>query len=169
MPTATATTPAPRHHAPYEDWRPPVTGVSLLVPVGADHITVIDLHGMLMLPVGSMHDGQTSEEAGHRVLTDPSGRLRILRRVAIDRVQTRRRKVITHVMATTPITHGAAVGLVYRDPRATVRVIPTLQLLDRWPTGRARLLISLQALATGETACIESGAVQAPIPPVLGA
>ncbi len=169
MPTATATALAQRRHAPYENWRPPVIGVSLLVPVGADCITVVDLRGMLMLPVGGLHDGQTPEEAGNRVLTDPSGRLRLVRCVAVDCVQTRRRKVITHVMAAAPMTRGSVRGLVYRDPRAVVRVMPTLQVLDQWPTGRSRLLISLQAMATGDTACIDSGVVQAQLPSAFGA
>ncbi|MFF7452183.1 MULTISPECIES: hypothetical protein [unclassified Streptomyces] len=169
MPTARTTAPAQRRHAAYENWRPPVIGVSLLVPVGADCITVTDLRGMLMLPVGGVHDGQTPEEAGYEVLDDPSGELRILRRVAVDWVQTRRRKVITHVMAAAPMTRSAATGLTYRDPRATVRVIPTLQFLDQRPTGRTRLLVSLQALATGDTACIEGGVVQAQVPPALAA
>ncbi|MER6187680.1 hypothetical protein [Streptomyces sp. NPDC001652] len=47
--------------------------------------------------------------------------------------------------------------------------MPTLQFLDQWPTGRARLLISLQALATGDTACIEDGVTHAAVPPTLGA
>ncbi|MEV6404090.1 hypothetical protein AB0M58_14245 [Streptomyces bobili] len=164
MPTATDIAPAPRRHASYQNWRPPVTGVSLLVPVGADCIAIADLRGMLMLPVGGMCDGQTPEEAGYRVLTDPTGGLRLLRRVAVDSVQMRRRKVITHVIAAAPMTRDAVTNLVYRDPRATVRVMPTLQLLDHWPTGRARLLLSLQALATGETACIEDEAVHARVP-----
>ncbi|MER6684592.1 hypothetical protein [Streptomyces olivaceoviridis] len=159
MPTATAATSAQRLDAPYENWRPPVIGVSLLVPVGADCITVVDLRGMLMLPVGGVYDGQTPEEAGYQVLAGPAGGLRLLRRVAVDRVQTRRRKVITHVMAAAPMTREAVTGLVYRDPRAAVRVMPTLKVLDQWPTGRARLLIGLQALATGDTACIEDGVV----------
>ncbi|MCM3264761.1 hypothetical protein M3765_12115 [Streptomyces thermoviolaceus] len=169
MPTATATRLAQRRHVPYENWRPPVIGVSLLVPVGADCITVVDLRGMLMLPVGALHDGQTPEEAGYRVLTDPSGRLRLVRRVAVDSVQTRRRKVITHVMAAAPMTRGTVRSLVYRDPRAIVRVMPTLQVLDQWSIGRTRLLVSLQAMATGDTACIEGGVVQAQVPSALGA
>ncbi|MFJ4623662.1 hypothetical protein [Streptomyces sp. NPDC088812] len=151
MRSAVATVPARRRPAAYENWRPPVVGVSLLVPVGADCITVVDLRGILMLPVGGVYDGQTPEEAGYRVLVDPSGGLRLLRRVAVDWVQTRRRKVITHIMAAAPMTRAAATGLVYRDPRATVRVMSTLQFLDQWPTGRTRLLVSLQALATGDT------------------
>ncbi|MFE9679490.1 hypothetical protein ACFYO5_36200 [Streptomyces sp. NPDC006259] len=168
MPTATA--PAPRRRTPYENWRPPVIGVSLLVPVGADSITVIDLRGMLMLPVGCVHDGQTPKEAGYRTLADPGGHLRILRRVTIDCVQTRRRKVITHVFAAAPMTREAVTGLVYRDPRATVRVMPTLQFLDRaWPSGRGRLVVSLQALATGETARIDDGIVRPASAPALSA
>lgn len=169
MPTATAAAPAQRSRAPYENWRPPVIGVSLLVPVGADCIAVAELRGMLMLPVGGVYDGQTPEEAGYRVLVDPSGGLRLQRRVAVDSAQTRRRKVITHVLAAAPMTRDAVTGLVYRDPRATVRVMPTVQLVDQWPTGRARLLVSLQALATGGTACIEDGVVRTEMPPTLGA
>jgi hypothetical protein len=167
MPTTTATAPPQRRHA-YENWRPPVIGVSLLIPVGTDCIAVADLRGLLMLPVGSVHDGQTPEEAGYQVLTDPSGGLKLLRLVAVDTVQLRRRKVITHVVAAAPMTREAVTGLVYRDPRATVRVMPTLQLLDQRSTGRKRLLVSLQATATGETAWIEDRAVRAQIPPVLG-
>ncbi|MER5582335.1 hypothetical protein ABT090_11905 [Streptomyces asoensis] len=169
MHTATATTPAQRRRAPYGNWRPPVVGVSLLVPVGADCITVVELGGMLMLPVGGVCDGQTPEQAGHRVLTDPSGRLRFQRRVAVDTAQTRRRKVITHILAAAPMTHNTATGLVYRDPRATVRVMPTLHLFDQWPTGRARLVVSLQALATGDTADIEDGVVSTELRPTLDA
>ncbi|MFJ5779300.1 hypothetical protein [Streptomyces sp. NPDC093094] len=167
MPTQTATVPAQPPHAPYENWRPPVIGVSLLVPVGADGITVVDLCGMPMLPVGAVGDGQTPQEAGYRVLTDPSGGLRLLRRVAVDRRQMRRRKVITHIIAAAPMTREAVTCLAYRDPRATVRVMPTLQLLDQWPTGRIRLLVSLQALATGDTACIDTDVVQPQAPPAL--
>jgi hypothetical protein len=92
-----------------------------------------------------------------------------MRRVAVDWVQMRRRKVITHVMAAAPMTGEAVTGLIYRDPRATVRVIPTLQFLDQWPTGRARLLVSRQALATGDPACIEDGVVRTQVPSDLAA
>ncbi|MFG3132854.1 hypothetical protein ACGFZU_34800 [Streptomyces tendae] len=167
MPTATAPALVPRRRAPYENWRPPVIGVSLLVPVGADAITVVDLRGVLVLPVGGVYDGQTPKEAGYRTLADPSGELQLLRRVTVDWVQTRRRKVITHVMAAAPLSRDAVTRLVYRDPRATVRVMPTLQFLDQtWPSGRRRLLVSLQALATGETACIEDGTVRTAVPAV---
>ncbi|WP_163015588.1 hypothetical protein [Streptomyces sp. Tu 4128] len=161
---ATPTRTAP-DRAPYDNWRPPIVGVSLLVPIGADCIAVADLRGMLMLPTGGLHEGQTLHEAARRVLTDPSGELQLLRRVTVDRVQTRRRKVITHVMAAAPLTHEAVPGLVYRDPRATIRVIPTMQFLDQTcPEGKRRLLISLQALATGEAAAMDGGVVRAAAP-----
>ncbi|MFI5474561.1 hypothetical protein ACIA6D_30525 [Streptomyces cacaoi] len=48
------------------------------------------------------------------------------------------------------MTPDAVDELVYRDQRATVRVMPTLQLIDQaWPASRLRILIGLQALATG--------------------
>lgn len=72
MPTATTLAPVPRPHAPYENWRPPVIGVFLLVPVGADCITVADLSGMLMLPVGGVYDGQTPKEAAQDPARDPA-------------------------------------------------------------------------------------------------
>ncbi|MCZ0998008.1 hypothetical protein O1M63_07285 [Streptomyces mirabilis] len=62
---------APRIRAPYENWRPPVIGVSLLVPVGADRLAVADLRGMLMLPGGGVHERQRPEDAAHRVLSGP--------------------------------------------------------------------------------------------------
>lgn len=56
-------------------------------------------------------------------------------------------------------------GLAYRDPRAAIRVMPTLQFIDQvFPKARLRILVGLQALATGETACIKDGTVSAEIP-----
>jgi hypothetical protein len=152
-----------RHSAAYEDWRPPIVGVALLMPVGADCLAVADLRGMLMLPVGDVHRGQTLEEAAQRVLASHEG-FPFLRRVVVDRVQTRRRKVITHVLASAPMTYAAVDGLTCRDPRADLRVIPTLQFIDEvWYKARLRILVGLQALATGTTACIEDGAVRTEI------
>ncbi|MET9987164.1 hypothetical protein CJD44_21105 [Streptomyces sp. alain-838] len=149
MSTAPVTASAHRRRTSYENWRPPIVGVSLLVPVGADCIVVADLRGMLMLPVGGVYDGQPLQEASRRVLSDASGELQLLRRVAVDWVQTRRRKVINHVMVTTPISREAVTDLVYRDPRATVRVMPAMQFLDQAsPAGKMRLLVSMRALAT---------------------
>ncbi|MFD7479129.1 hypothetical protein ACFV8Z_45475 [Streptomyces sp. NPDC059837] len=147
---------------------PPVIGVSLLVPVGADRLAVADLRGMLMLPGGGVYERQAPEDAAHRVLSGPPGGLRLLRRVAVDWVQARRRKVITHVLATAPMTREAVGHLIYRDPRATVRVLPTMRVIDDLPTqGRLRVLVGLQALATGETASIEGGVVLPSAPPTL--
>ncbi|GGR34926.1 hypothetical protein GCM10010251_58950 [Streptomyces aurantiogriseus] len=160
---ATAAIPAQRSLT-YEDWRPPIVGVALLVPVGADSLAVADLRGMLMLPVGDVRIGHPLEEAAQQVLASREG-LPLLRRVAVDRVQTRRRKVITHVLASAPMTRAAVDGLAYRDPRADVRVMSTLQFIDEvWPKARLRILVGLQALATGETVCIENGVVRAGIP-----
>ncbi|MFD4258519.1 hypothetical protein ACFWR9_13015 [Streptomyces sp. NPDC058534] len=100
----------------------------------------------------------------------PPGELRMLRRVAVDWVQMRRRKVITHVLAAAPISCEAVMSVSYRDPRATVRVMPALQVIDQvWPPARTRILVGLQALATGETAFIEAGQVQADMPSFLTA
>ncbi|MBT2411000.1 hypothetical protein J7I94_10555 [Streptomyces sp. ISL-12] len=83
MPASKANPPTQRRHAAYENWRPPVVGVSLFVPVGADCVTAVDLCGMLMLPVGGVYDGQTPEEAGYRVLADPSGELGCVSKVLV--------------------------------------------------------------------------------------
>ncbi|MFD9187202.1 hypothetical protein ACFWCA_03145 [Streptomyces phaeochromogenes] len=151
--------------APYENWRPPVIGVCLLVPVGADCIAVADLRGMLMLPVGGVYDGQTPEAAARGVLSGPPSGLRVLRRVAVDWVQTRRRKVITHVLASAPMTREAVGQLIYRDPRADLRILPTVHVLnDQSAPGRLRILVALQALAIGEIAFIEEGMVRPSAP-----
>jgi hypothetical protein len=164
--SATAALLAQGRRAAYENWRPPVIGVSLLVPVRADCLAVADLLGALMLPVGGVYDKQTPEEAAHHVLAGPPGELRLLRRVALDWVQARRRKVITHILATAPMTRRAVEALAYRDPRATVRVMPTRQFVDQmWPPARTRVLIGLQAPATGETAFLEGGIVRPSLPP----
>jgi hypothetical protein len=149
-----------RRRAAYEDWRPPVIGVALLIPVGRDGLAVADLHGTVMLPVGGVRAEQSPEDAAQRVLRLGLEGLPPLRHVVVDRVQTRRRKVTTHVLATPPMTRSAVENLVYRDPRAVIRVMPTLQFLDEaWPKGRPRVLLGLQALATGNTAHIEDGTV----------
>ncbi|MFH9734937.1 hypothetical protein [Streptomyces sp. NPDC017260] len=137
-----------------------MVGVVLLVPVGADCLAVADLRGSIVLPVGAVYDGQTPERAAHEILSGPPDELRLLRRVAVDWVQMRRRKVVTHVLAAAPITREAVMDLSYRDPRATIRVMLTLQVIDQvWPPARTRILVGLQALATGEMACIEAGQV----------
>ncbi|MFJ3310735.1 hypothetical protein ACIPSA_48910 [Streptomyces sp. NPDC086549] len=168
--SATTVTPPVRRRAAYENWRPPVVGVALLVPVGPDCLAVADLQGTLMLPVGGVNDGQTLQEAAHHILSGPNGGLQLLRHVAVDSIQTRRRKVITHILAATPTTPHTLEELVYRDPRATVRALPTLRLLDTVrPTARTRIVVGLQALATGQTALIKAGVVQAEPPADLQA
>ncbi|MFI5887916.1 hypothetical protein [Streptomyces sp. NPDC051554] len=162
MTPATAATPV-RRSAAYENWRPPGVGVALLMPVGPDCLVVADLGGTLMLPIGDVRRGQSPEEATQRILASRHG-LPPLRRVVVDQVQMRRRKVITHVLASPPMTCAAVDGLAYRDPRAEVRVMPTVQFIGEvWPKARLRILVALQALATGTTAWIEGGAVRAGI------
>ncbi|MFI9255146.1 hypothetical protein [Streptomyces sp. NPDC053069] len=103
-----------------------------------------------MLPIGGVYDAQSLEEAPHRVLSGPADGIHLLRCVTVDRVQTRRRKVISHVLAAAPTTADAVEELVGRDARATVRVRPALQLLDQVrPTARTRVLVGRQALAIG--------------------
>lgn len=160
----TSSIPAQRRAA-YENWRPPVVGIALLIPVGADCLVVADLCGMLMLPVGDVRVGQSPEEAAQRVLA-PRESLPLLRRVVVHRVQTRRRKVITHVLASEPMTCAAVDDMTYRDPRADVRVMPTVQFIGEVrPEAGLRILVGLQALATGTTACIEGGVVLNGSPP----
>ncbi|ATM24831.1 hypothetical protein SMD44_p20048 (plasmid) [Streptomyces alboflavus] len=175
MNTSTALTPLTgtnparqRRAAPYENWRPPIIGVSLLVPIGADSLVVADLLGGIMIPTGSVHDSQTPEQAALNVLQGPEDGLPLLRRVALAWVQMRRRKVITHVLATAPMTRGEAERLAYHDPRAAVRVLPTMRIVDELPEpGRLRFLVGLQSLATGETAHIEGDVVRPCSPPDL--
>lgn len=160
--------PAGRRRARYENWRPPLIGVSLLVPVGADALVVADLRGSTLIPVGSVDEGQTPKQAAQHVLRGALRGLPLLRRVAVDGVQMRRRKVITHVLATAPMTPDAVASLTYRDPRADVRIRSTLQVIDQvTPKARLRILVGLQALATGETAYIEGGIVVSGVSPRL--
>ncbi|MET9914900.1 hypothetical protein ABZZ74_51010 [Streptomyces sp. NPDC006476] len=167
MPAATVATPAPRG-ATYENWRPPIVGVALLVPVGAHCLAVADLRGMLMLPVGDVHPGQSVEEAAHNVLHPAAEGLQLLRQVAVDRIQTRRRTITTHLLASLPATRAVVDNLTYRDARADVRIMPTLHFIEQVrPHARLRVLVGLQALATGETAFIEDGTVRAAIPTEL--
>ncbi|MFI7103303.1 hypothetical protein ACIBK8_28605 [Streptomyces sp. NPDC050161] len=166
IPASRTTTPTPaRKTAPYEDWRPPITGVSLLIPVGVDALAVVDFLGSIMMPTGTVHTGQTPEQAAQDVLHGAPDGLPLLRRVVLTRSQTRRRKVITHVLATTPMTRADVGHLKYRDPRADVRVLPTMRIINGLPTpARLLALVGLQALATGETAYLEGGLVR-PYPP----
>jgi hypothetical protein len=165
-PTAHSADPVPAQKtASYENWRPPVIGVSLLVPVGPDSLVVADLLGTIIVPTGCVYDGQNPAEAAQDVLHGAPDGLPLLRRVAVSCVQLRRRKVITHVLATESMTREDVGSLNYRDPRADVRVLPTMRVVDSLTAGgRQRVLVALQALATGETAYIEGGVVRRSIP-----
>ncbi|MGY1502926.1 hypothetical protein ACW4TU_41230 [Streptomyces sp. QTS52] len=178
MPTITAAVhPAARSAEPtlvpttarYENWRPPAIGVSLLIPVGTDELVVADLLGSITLPTGAVHYGhKTLEQATQDVLWGVPDGLPLLRRVALAWVQARRRQVITHVMATEPMTPETVGHLIYRDPRADVRVLPITRILDSHPVhGRIRISAALQSLATGETAYIEGGVVRPSAPAEL--
>ncbi|WP_371792271.1 hypothetical protein OG285_25085 [Streptomyces sp. NBC_01471] len=142
--------------------------MSLLVPVGADALVVADLLGGVMMPSGPVHEGQTPEQAAHQILRGAPGGLPALRRVALAWVQTRRRKIITYVLATASIPRETVGRLNYRDPRAVIRVLPTVRVIDDLHEhGRLRILVGLQALATGETAYIEGGLIRSSAPPGL--
>ncbi|MFC9620090.1 hypothetical protein ACFTXM_08860 [Streptomyces sp. NPDC056930] len=132
-------------------------------PVGANGLLLADMTGCggLVLPVGPVEDGETTEQAAQQVLVDAPSGLPILRRVAVDEVQMRRRKIITHILATGPITREDTIFLSYRDPRVVLRALPTVRAIADLPEdSRARALISLQALAIGAVAHLRSGTVQ---------
>jgi hypothetical protein len=169
IPAARGTdSPPERRAAPYENWRPPVVAVSLLIPVGADALVVADLRGSILVPTGMVQHGQTPQQAAQDVLRGAPEGLPLLRRVALAWVQTRRRKVITHVLATVPMPRMDVGCLIYRDPRADVRVLPTMHAVGDLPKqARLRILVGLQALATGKTAYIEGGEVRPYAPPEL--
>ncbi|MEU2585319.1 hypothetical protein ABZ612_20625 [Streptomyces avermitilis] len=171
LPSASSADPVPASTPTrYENWRPPVIGVALLIPVGADALVVADLRGLITLPTGAVHGGQTPEQAAQDVLRSATDGLPLLRRVILASTQTRRRKVITHHLATEPMTRQMVGELIYRDPRADVRVLPTLRVLDSvTAAGQQRILVALQALATGATAYIEGNVVLPSLPPSLQA
>ncbi|MGW5731740.1 MULTISPECIES: hypothetical protein [Streptomyces] len=157
-----ALAPALTMRAPYEDWRPPVIGVSVLVPVGAHQLLIVSGPGStLALPTGAVGHDQSPEEAAQAVLTGLPGGLPVQRRVAVLQVQMRRRKVITHIVVTGPLTRAVAGTLTYRDPRAAVRILPTAQAVDILPErARTRALLSLQALAIGALVYVRDGEIQ---------
>ncbi|GAA1153248.1 hypothetical protein GCM10009654_06010 [Streptomyces hebeiensis] len=162
-PTANSAAALPRSRVPYENWRPPVIGVTLLVPVGADELLVADATGCgdIVLPTGSVENDESPEQAAQRALQGTRRDLPVLRQVAVNQVQMRRRKVISHLVATHPLTHEDAADLAYRDPRAVLRVLPTGQAITELPEkAQARLLLGLQALAIGVMAYLEDDVVQ---------
>ncbi|MFC9624434.1 hypothetical protein ACFTXM_32145 [Streptomyces sp. NPDC056930] len=79
----------------------------------------------------------------------------------MDEVQMRRRKIITHILVTGPITREDTARLTYRDPRAVLRALPTVRAIADLPEdARARALIGFQALTIGAVAHLEAGTVQ---------
>lgn len=154
--------PKPQTRAPYENWRPPIIGVCVLAPVGATSLVLPSMPGeTLLLPTGTVEDGRSPEEAAQAVLTGLPNGLPIRGRVAVSQVQMRRRKVITHLVVTAPLTVQEATCLAYRDVRAEVRVLPTVQAVAALPEkARARVLLGLHALAIGATVYVRDGEIQ---------
>jgi hypothetical protein len=117
--------------------------------------------GDFRIPVGSVNDDQAAEQAAQFTLPGLPGGLPIRRCVAVDEVQMRRRKVITHIVVTAPLTEADAARLAYRDPRAELRALPTGRAIAELPQrARERALLGLQALAIGVVAYLEDGVVQ---------
>ncbi|WP_432586812.1 hypothetical protein ABVG11_13720 [Streptomyces sp. HD1123-B1] len=125
---------------------------------------VVDLLGTLVLPTGTVGEGQTPEQAAQDVLRGLTDDLPVRRRVALSWMQTRRRKVITHLLAI-PMPRDAVADLIYRDHRATLRVLSTQRVINEVPPPtRLRILLGLQALATGTMAYLEGEAVRPSAP-----
>lgn len=162
-PTPTTANPAARQRhirktAPYENWRPPLVGVSVLVPLGTTCLLVAELRGDLLVPCGPVHDGQTPEEAVQNVLLGAPSGIPVLRRVAVDWAQMRRRQISTYVVATKPLVHADAARLAYRDGRADLQMLPIAQATSALPSlAQARVLAGVKALADGEMAYLEAG------------
>ncbi|MFB6839751.1 hypothetical protein [Streptomyces sp. NPDC056361] len=150
-----------RPRALYENWRPPVVGVGVLVPVGADHLVLVRTCGTLAIPTGTVEDAQSPTDAARSVLTGLPGGLPVQRHIAVEHVQMRRRQVTTHAVVTRSLLPEQVKRLTYRDPRAKVCIVPTTDavaaLTER---GRARVLLGLQALAIGATAYVDDGRIQ---------
>ncbi|MYV90309.1 hypothetical protein [Streptomyces sp. SID1034] len=154
--------PEPQTRAPYENWRPPIIGVSVLAPVGATGlILACTPGGTPVLPTGAVENGHSPEEAAQAVLTGLPGGLPIRRQVAVSQVQMRRRKVITHLIVTAPLAAQDADLLIYRDVRAEVRVLSTDHAVAALPQkARTRVLLGLQALAIGAMVYVRDGEIQ---------
>ncbi|MEU7228911.1 hypothetical protein [Streptomyces chrestomyceticus] len=161
-PLAAAPDPAPRRRPPYKNWRPPIISVHVLVPVGA---TGLALPGFpddaVVLPTGPVEGGQTPEEAAQAVFAGLPDGLPIGRRVAVDQVQMTRRKIISHIVVTAPLTMQEAGALTYRDPRTDVQVLPTGQAMAALPErARTRALLGFQAIAIGSIVYVQDGRTQ---------
>ncbi|GAA1708217.1 hypothetical protein GCM10009680_56270 [Streptomyces yatensis] len=130
------------------------------MPIGTTHLLVAELRGDLLVPSGPVHNGQAPEQAAQNVLLGAPGGIPVLRRVAVDWVQMRRRQIFTHVVAAKPLTRADAACLTYRDGRADLLALPTAQAAAALPAlARARVLAGLKALADGKMAYLEAGIV----------
>lgn len=162
-PTPTTAIPTARQRhmrkiAPYENWRPPLVAVSLLVPVETSHLLLAELRSDLLVPCGPAHNGQAPERAAQNILLGAPSGIPVLRPVAVDWVQMRRRQIFTYVVATNPLTRADAACLTYLDGRADLLMLPTAQATAALPAlARARVLAGLKALADHEMAHLEAG------------
>ncbi|MEU3008025.1 hypothetical protein [Streptomyces sp. NPDC006863] len=161
--TSVAALPAPgaRRGAPYENWRPPIVGVTVLAIVRNGRLLLLQLHdGSYVLPTSGVEDEQSPEEAAQGALTGlPSG-LPVQRRVVVDWVQMRRRQVFTHVVVTEPLTGTEVRALTYRDPRADVQVLPTRRALAVLPPrAQLRAALGLQAATIDATFHLADGRI----------
>ncbi|MBO3681719.1 hypothetical protein [Streptomyces sp. NEAU-YJ-81] len=130
------------------------------MPVETTHLLVAELRGDLLVPCGPVHNGQAPERAASKVLLGAPRGILVLRQVAVDWVQMRRRQIITYVVATKPLTHADAARLTYRDGRADLWMLPIAQVTSALPTlAQARVLAGLKALAEEEMAYLEAGVV----------
>ncbi|MGW3563046.1 hypothetical protein ACWDSL_03930 [Streptomyces sp. NPDC000941] len=131
------------------------------MPVEGDQLLVTDMTGRgdILLPAGPVYDKQTPEQAAQAVLRGASSGL-VHRQVAVDCVQMRRRKVITHIVATKYLARTDVAHLTYRDGRAIIRALPiapvTANLSKR---AQAWVFAGLQALADDEMVSLEAGVV----------
>ncbi|MEU1221373.1 hypothetical protein [Streptomyces microflavus] len=115
--------------------------------------------GTFVLPTGNVEDGRSPEEAAQSVLAGgPASVLPVQRQVAVDRVQMRRRQVVTHVVVTEPLTGTEVRALTYRDPRADVQVLPVTRALSVLPRkAQLRAILGLQAAAIGAMFHLQDG------------
>ncbi|MEU4896234.1 hypothetical protein AB0B12_26360 [Streptomyces sp. NPDC044780] len=128
------------------------------MPVETSHLLVAELRGDLLVPCGPAHNGQAPEQAALNVLLGAPSGITVLRRLAVDWVQMRRRRIFTYVVAAHPLTHTDAACLTYHDGRADLLVLPTMQATSALPAlARARVLAALKALADEEMAYLEAG------------
>ncbi|MFC8727067.1 MULTISPECIES: NUDIX hydrolase [Streptomyces] len=161
--TSVAALPAPgtRRRAAYENWRPPIVGVSVLAIVRNGRLLLLQLHdGSYVLPTANVEDGQSPEEAAQGALAGLVPGLPVQRQVVVDRVQMRRRRVFSHVVVTEALTAPEVRALTFRDPRADVQVLPTTRALAVLPPGaQLRAVLGLQAASIGAVLHLNDGQI----------